>query len=75
MRDWRPAVIGVRDERMGEVGRAFVVLRPGEQASEAQLTAWSRANMANYKVPRAFTIVAELPRNAAGKVLKTELGR
>ncbi len=67
------AVVGVPDERLGEVGRAHVVLRPGAQADEAGLIAWSRANMANYKVPRSVIFAADLPRNAAGKVLKTEL--
>ncbi|MFN3553317.1 MAG: AMP-binding protein, partial [Novosphingobium meiothermophilum] len=67
------AVVGIPDERLGEVGRAFVVLRPGTSASEADLIAWSRENMANYKVPRSFIIVDDLPRNASGKVLKTEL--
>ena len=67
------AVIGVPDERLGEVGKAFVVLRPGTSASEAELIAWSRANMANYKAPRGFALVEALPRNASGKVVKTEL--
>ena len=67
------AVIGVADERMGEVGKAFVVLRPGMAESEANLIAWCRNNMANYKVPRSFALVDDLPRNAAGKVLKTAL--
>jgi HIP---CoA ligase len=67
------AVVGVPDERLGEVGKAFVVLRPGAEASEAALLDWSRENMANYKVPRGFVFMEELPRNAAGKVLKTEL--
>ncbi|KUR81040.1 FadD3 family acyl-CoA ligase [Novosphingobium sp. Fuku2-ISO-50] len=67
------AVIGVPDERLGEVGRAFVILRPGMTATGADLTAWSREAMANYKVPRGFVIVPDFPRNAAGKVLKTEL--
>lgn len=68
------AVIGIPDERMGELGKAFVVLRPGMAApTQADLIGWSRENMANYKVPRSFVIVPELPRNAAGKVLKTEL--
>ena len=67
------AVVGVPDERLGEVGRAYVVLRPGANATEAELIAWSRQNMANYKVPRGFVMVDDLPRNAAGKVLKTEL--
>lgn len=67
------AVIGVPDERMGEVGKAFVVLRPDATTSAEDLLAWSRSNMANYKVPRSFATVADLPRNAAGKVLKGEL--
>ncbi len=67
------AVVGVPDERLGEVGRAFVVLRSGASVAEADLLAWSRENMANYKVPRQFVFVDDLPRNAAGKVLKTEL--
>jgi acyl-CoA synthetase (AMP-forming)/AMP-acid ligase II len=67
------AVVGIPDERMGEIGKAFVVLRPDAAASEADLIAWSRENMANYKVPRSFAFVDELPRNASGKVLKTEL--
>jgi len=67
------AVIGVPDQRMGEVGRAFVILRPGMQASEAELAGWSRGAMANYKVPRSFVVVADFPRNAAGKVLKRAL--
>jgi HIP---CoA ligase len=67
------AVVGVPDARLGEVGKAFVVLRPGASATEAELLAWSRDNMANYKVPRSFAFVEDLPRNASGKVLKTEL--
>lgn len=67
------AVIGVPDERMGEVGKAFVVLRPGQQAEPEEILAWSREQMANYKVPRNVVIVDVLPRNASGKVLKTEL--
>lgn len=67
------AVVGIADERMGEVGKAYVVLRPGAAATEAELAAWSRENMANYKVPRSFVLVDDVPRNASGKVLKTEL--
>lgn len=67
------AVVGAPDARLGEVGRAFVMLRPGASANEAELMAWSRDNMANYKVPRRFAFVADLPRNASGKILKTEL--
>lgn len=67
------AVIGVPDERMGEVGRAFVVPRPDAKPSPEALADWSRENMANYKVPRSFEMVESLPLNASGKVLKTEL--
>jgi acyl-CoA synthetase (AMP-forming)/AMP-acid ligase II len=67
------AVVGVPDDRMGEVGKAYVVLRPGTEARAEELIAWSRENMANYKVPRSFIFVADFPRNASGKVLKTEL--
>jgi acyl-CoA synthetase (AMP-forming)/AMP-acid ligase II len=67
------AVIGVADERMGEVGKAFIVPRPGAALTAEELLGWSRENMANYKVPRQFEIVSSLPLNASGKVLKTEL--
>ena len=67
------AVIGVPDERMGEVGRAFVVAEPNAAITPDDVVAWSRANMANYKVPRAVEIVAELPKTASGKVQKFRL--
>jgi len=65
------AVIGIDDERLGEVGAAFVVLRA--PATPAELLAWAKEQMANYKVPRVVWIESELPRNASGKVLKQEL--
>jgi len=67
------AVVGVPDERMGEVGVAFVVARPGAVLDVGELSAWARAQMANYKVPRRIEVVDALPVNASGKVLKTEL--
>ena len=67
------AVIGVPDDRMGEVGMAFVVPTPGASLDAEALVAWSRDNMANYKVPRFFEVVDELPANASGKVLKNDL--
>ncbi len=66
-------VIGIPDERMGEVGKAFVVLRPGAQASEADIIQWARAHMANYKVPRRIAFLPALPCNAGGKILRTAL--
>jgi acyl-CoA synthetase (AMP-forming)/AMP-acid ligase II len=67
------AVVGVPDHRMGEVGMAFVVLRPGAELGEDELIAWSREQMANYKVPRHVRFVDALPLNASNKVLKYEL--
>ncbi|WP_370615316.1 AMP-binding protein [Mumia qirimensis] len=65
------AVVGIPDERMGEVGMAFVVA--SEPVDEADVIAWSRNNMANYKVPRQVRIIDELPLNATGKVQKSAL--
>jgi acyl-CoA synthetase (AMP-forming)/AMP-acid ligase II len=76
------AVVGVPDERMGEVGWAYVVPTPGhlgcldDAAADAfarGLLAWAREAMANYKVPRGVVLVEALPVNAGGKVRKTEL--
>ena len=67
------AVIGVPDDRMGEVGKAFIVLRRGQNPFPADIVAWARQNMANYKVPRYIAFVDVLPRNAGGKVLRDEL--
>jgi acyl-CoA synthetase (AMP-forming)/AMP-acid ligase II len=67
------AVIGIPDERLGEVGMAFAVLTPGSTLSEADLIAWSREEMANYKVPRRVVFLETLPLNATGKVVKDEL--
>ncbi|MBV9872542.1 MAG: AMP-binding protein [Frankiaceae bacterium] len=67
------AVVGVPDERLGEVGAAFVVPRPGEVLEPAEIVAWCRERMANFKAPRTVSVVDSLPRNASGKVLKFEL--
>ncbi|MFD6227234.1 FadD3 family acyl-CoA ligase [Streptomyces sp. NPDC060232] len=67
------AVVGVPDPRLGEVGKAYAVRRPGSTLTADDLIAWSRREMANYKVPRAVEFVTDLPRNASGKVLKREL--
>ena len=67
------AVVGVPDERMGEVGVAFVVPRHDQTIDPDELVEWSRQRMANYKAPSRVVVVDELPLNATGKVLKYEL--
>jgi acyl-CoA synthetase (AMP-forming)/AMP-acid ligase II len=67
------AVVGAPDDRLGEVGVAFVVTRAGAALDEPELIAWSRERMANYKVPRRIVKVDVLPTNATGKVLKYRL--
>jgi len=67
------AVVGVPDERLGEVGAAFVVPAAGTEPDPGDLVAWCRAEMANYKAPRLVKVVDDLPMNASGKVLKFEL--
>jgi acyl-CoA synthetase (AMP-forming)/AMP-acid ligase II len=67
------AVVGVPDHRMGEVGMAFVVPRPGVDVTPEQLIAWAKDEMANYKAPRYVELVDSLPLNASNKVLKYEL--
>ncbi|MDJ0342420.1 FadD3 family acyl-CoA ligase [Streptomyces sp. H10-C2] len=67
------AVVGIPDPRLGEVGKAYVIRRPDATLSAADLIAWSRREMANYKVPREVAFLTELPRNASGKVMKAEL--
>jgi acyl-CoA synthetase (AMP-forming)/AMP-acid ligase II len=67
------AVIGVPDERLGEVGRAYVIPRRGEVVTEAEVIAYCREKLANFKVPRTVVVVETLPRNASGKVLKFKL--
>lgn len=67
------AVVGIDDERLGQVGRAFIVRQAGSDLDAATVTAWCRETLANYKVPRLITFIDELPRNNQGKVAKTEL--
>lgn len=67
------SVIGVPHERLGETGMAFVIPKPNRQPDAAEIVAWCKREMANYKVPNRVVFVEELPLNASGKVLKHEL--
>ncbi|HEY2272423.1 MAG TPA: FadD3 family acyl-CoA ligase [Jatrophihabitantaceae bacterium] len=67
------AVVGVPDERLGEVGRAYVISRPGASVDADEVMEFCRSRLANFKVPRSVCVVDELPRNASGKVLKYQL--
>ena len=67
------AVVGVPDERMGEVGKAYVVRADGATLTEDDVVAFARERLANFKVPRLVQFADALPRNLSGKVLKTEL--
>ncbi|MET0728193.1 MAG: FadD3 family acyl-CoA ligase [Acidimicrobiales bacterium] len=67
------AVIGIPDDRLGEVGMAYVVTKAGAATTGEEIASWCREQMANYKVPRKVEIVDELPVNATGKVMKEEL--
>ncbi|MEJ8574850.1 AMP-binding protein [Microbaculum marinum] len=64
------AVIGVADDRWGEVGEAFLIARPGEAIDTGALPRWCRERLAAYKIPKAFHVVSDMPRTAAGKVRK-----
>ncbi len=65
------AVIGVPDDRLGQVGKAFVVTKT--TVSEDDLLAWCREMMAGFKAPRSIQFLDELPLNATGKVMKDQL--
>jgi acyl-CoA synthetase (AMP-forming)/AMP-acid ligase II len=67
------AVVGRPDERLGEVGLAYVVTGAGQSLSEQDVIAHCKERLANFKVPREVVFVGKLPRNAGGKVLKRDL--
>ena len=69
------AVIGIDDERLGSVGRAYVMLlaNADPKPTEKDLEEFCRKRLSNYKVPRDFIIVKDFPRNPTGKILKKDL--
>ena len=67
------AVIGVPNERWGEVGRAVVVLRPGRTATEAEIIEHLQGRLARYKIPKSVVFTDALPHNASGKLLKVRI--
>jgi len=67
------AVIGVPDERWGEVPKAVVVALPGAAVDPEQVLAWCRERLASFKCPKTLDVVTELPRNPTGKILKKDL--
>ena len=67
------AVIGVPDEKWGEVGKAFLTLKPGQSLKSEEIRNYLAAKLAKYKVPKYFEIRDSLPLSATGKILKREL--
>jgi FAD binding domain/AMP-binding enzyme C-terminal domain len=67
------AVIGVPDERLGEVGAVYIVLRDGAEGDESEVISFARERLANFKVPRHIRFTPSLPMNSTGKVVKAEL--
>jgi long-chain acyl-CoA synthetase len=67
------AVIGVPDETWGEAVKAVVVPKPGREPDPAAIIAWARERIAGFKAPKTVDVIAELPRNASGKILRREL--
>jgi long-chain acyl-CoA synthetase len=67
------ACIGVPDSKTGQSIRLFVVLRPGQHATEEEIRAWCKANLTAYKLPRTITFRDSLPKSPVGKILRREL--
>jgi fatty-acyl-CoA synthase len=69
------AVVGIPDDKWGEIGRAYVVLKPGSNMDEGAIIGHCQGQLARYKVPKQVRFIKELPHNATGKILKHQLPR
>jgi fatty-acyl-CoA synthase len=67
------AVIGVAHEKWGEVGKAFIVLKDGESLADDEIRQFMDGKLARYKIPKHYEFRGDLPKSAAGKILKREL--
>jgi fatty-acyl-CoA synthase len=67
------AVIGVPHEKWGEVGKVFIVLKDGESLAEDEIRQYMDDKLASYKIPKHYEFRGDLPKSAAGKILKREL--
>jgi long-chain acyl-CoA synthetase len=67
------AVGSVPDETLGELARAYVVLRPGAVATEAEIIEYCRPHLAAYKRPRSVRFVPDLPKASTGKIMRRQL--
>jgi len=67
------AVVGIPDEKWGEVGKAFIVLKPGKTLTSDEVITYLQGNLAKYKIPKQYEFRDDLPKSAAGKILKREL--
>jgi acyl-CoA synthetase (AMP-forming)/AMP-acid ligase II len=67
---YQSAIVGVPDQRLGEVGHAFIVRAAGSTITAEEVIGWCKVNLANYKRPRGVTFLDALPMNSTGKVIK-----
>ena len=67
------AVVGVTDERWGEIGHLVMVAKPNVEIDIPKIAAYLEERLARYKISRRFSVMTQLPRNGAGKLMKSEL--